>query len=337
MDEFDTFMVGRELEGNWIIEAPREIQRDTASACRSYLARNKENQTAFVKILDPRANGSLVEARNQLEQFIYEGHITEVCATRNMRRVVRGLHQGAMQTPPPFSLTLHYLIFEWAERDVRSFFESDERAHIATILRWLHHTVTAIGELHFSEIVHQDVRPANVVVMPNLTAKVGGLGRALHSSVPRQMQQEERDATYAAPEILYGEPIRSIDQRFATDMYAFGSLAYFLLSGLSLNAEVSRILDPMHHWSRWRGTLSDALPYVLPAFEEAFHVAITNLDPLVAQRLGPALRELCSADPKYRGHPSNRQGSGSPYGVERYVSLFNLLASEAEWRTKRAS
>lgn len=337
MDEIDQFIIGRELAGGWVVEAPREINRDAASACRCYLARNKREQTAFVKILDPRANGSLQEAQRQLEQFIYERHVTDVCTKRNMRRVIRGLEYGALQTPPPFSLTLHYLIFEWAERDVRSHFDPDERAHVATILRWLHHTATAVGELHYSDIVHQDIKPANVVVMPNLSAKVGGLSRSFHNLAPRDPELDERDPTYAAPEVLYREPVRGIEQRFAADMYAFGSLVYFLLSGLSLNAEVSRIIDPMHHWSRWRGTLSDALPYIIPAFDAALRSAIENLDPLDAERLAPALRELCSPDPAHRGHPSNREGSGSRYGFERYVSLLDLLATRAEWRARKAS
>jgi hypothetical protein len=84
MDELDQFIIGRELAGGWVVEASREIHRDAASACRCYLARTKHDHTAFVKVLDPRANGSLQAAQRQLEQFIYERHIIDVCAERDV-------------------------------------------------------------------------------------------------------------------------------------------------------------------------------------------------------------------------------------------------------------
>lgn len=286
--------------------------------------------------LCPRGNGSLEEAQRQFAQFIYEREVTEVCTERRMRRVIRGLATSTLKTPPPFALTLHYLIFEWAERDVRSYLDPDERHHLAVLLRWLHHTVTAIQELHYSEIVHQDIQPANVVVMPNLSAKLGGLGHAFRHSKPRDTDGRERDPTYTAPERLYAEPIRILEDRLAADLYAFGGIVLFLICGVSLNAQVSRALDPMHHWSQWRGSFTDVLPYLVTAFDEVLQEAVLPLDPMIRKRLEPALRQLCDPNPKSRGHPDNRGGAGSRYGLERYVSTFDVLATHAEWQARKA-
>src|ERR1700688_2105204 len=97
MDELDTLLIDRELTGGWIVREPRYVQRDAASACRTYLARNSKGENAFVKVLDPRANGSLEEAQNNLSQFIYEKDVVEVCGARNMHRVIRGLEYGTIK------------------------------------------------------------------------------------------------------------------------------------------------------------------------------------------------------------------------------------------------
>jgi serine/threonine protein kinase len=337
MDEIDKFLLGKELADGWVVESVRHVQKDEAGACRSYIGRNRDGRLGFVKVLDPRANGSLEEAQQQLGQFVYERRVTDVCAERNMRRVVRGLSRGEIKTPPPFSMNLHYLVLEWADRDVRSFLDPDEKTHLATMLRWLHHTVTALAELHYSEIVHQDLRPANVVVMPNLSAKVGGLSRSFSRTNPCEHSVATQNPTYRAPELLYGALITDLDRKFAADMYAFGSLVYFMLSGMSLNADLSRALDPMHHWRNWKGSYTEALPYVISAFDDCISTFSSTIDVPKPERLVVAVRELCSPDPAVRGHPANIRGNGARYGMERYISLFDLLASQAEWAGRRAS
>jgi serine/threonine protein kinase len=337
MDELDHFLIGRELSEGWTITAPHETQRDAVSACRAYTARNVDGRDAFVKVLDPRANGSLEEAQQQLEQFIHERHVTDVCASRNMRRVVRGIASGTIKTDPPFSMTIHYLVLEWGPHDVRSFLHPDEQVHLATTLRWLHHTATAIGELHYSEIVHQDIRPANVVVMPNKSAKVAGLGHSHSHKAPRADSTATRDRTYLAPESLYGGRPMSLDDRLAADLYAFGSLCFFLIAGVSLNAEVARRLDPMHHWLNWRGTFPEALPYVTAAFDDVLAGVSADLTWEKSGRLMATIRQLCHPDPGVRGHPANIQGAGARYGMERYISLFDMLASRVEWERRKAS
>jgi serine/threonine protein kinase len=212
----------------------------------------------------------------------------------------------------------------------------DERVHIGTTLRWIHHTATALHELHFSEIAHQDLRPAHVFVMPNKSAKVGGLGNCHNHKSPAAFATSIRDLTYRSPEVLYGRMPWTIADRFASDMYALGSLAFFLLTGVSMNVELTRALDPMHHWTTWRGDFSEALPYIIEPFDEviASNADILNWDE--SGRLIVALRQLCHPDPEQRGHPANRDGAGSRYSLERYVSLFDLLASRMEWQKRKA-
>jgi eukaryotic-like serine/threonine-protein kinase len=120
-------------------------------------------------------------------------------------------------------------------------------------------------------------------------------------------------------------------------MYAFGALVFFLVTGTSLNAELTRELAAIHHWTKWRGSFEDASIYVRRAFETVMHQVILNLDSTVADLLAIAMRQLCDPDPAQRGHPANRSGHGPRFGFQRYVSLFNLLAAGAEWRRNRVA
>jgi serine/threonine protein kinase len=336
MDEIDEFLIGKTLNGGWTITEPRHVQRDASSANRSYVARNANGDKAFVKVLDPRANNSLEEAQEQLSQFIYEKDVVGKCGLRNMKRVIRGLEYGDIRTPAPFSLSFHYLIFEWAESDLRSQINLDERAHLAVIYRWLHHVAGGLRTLHHNEIVHQDVKPANVLVMENRTAKVGDLGHAYQHGEPRSGILA-RDPAYLAPEMLYGRAADTLDSRRAVDMYAFGGMVCFLASGLSLNAALGTELAHMHHWSIWRGSFEDALIYVRRAHEVVIEKVIAELPALNKDRLSNAIRELCDPDPTVRGHPANLQGSGARFGFDRYESLFDLLARHEELERRRAN
>jgi serine/threonine protein kinase len=60
-----------------------------------------------------------------------------------------------------------------------------------------HHVATGLQQLHFSEIAHQDVKPANILVTENQTAKIGDMGRAHRHAVPMNHVKQERDPTYA--------------------------------------------------------------------------------------------------------------------------------------------
>ena len=184
MDELDNFMVGKVLDGGWRVVEPRHVERDATSANRTYVAKQADGRTAFVKVLDPRGQKSLEEQEVQLQQFRYESDILAKCGERNMRRVVRALSTGELQVEGTLTVTVRYLVFEWAESDVRSQTDLEQRVHLTMSLRWLRHMATALMELHFSSITHQDVKPANVLVMPNLSAKLGDLGHAYDHARP---------------------------------------------------------------------------------------------------------------------------------------------------------
>ena len=234
LDALDKVLIGRTLDERWRIESKRDVVRDAASRSRSYVARAPNGDPVFVKVLDPSGQGSLAAQQIALDDFAYESQIVERCGDRKMRRVVRGLASGSVLVDGPIPIHVRYLVFEWANSDVRSQLDLDDRSHLAACLRWLHHAATALQELHFSKIAHQDLKPANVLVLSSKAAKIGDLGRAHDHENPRPHGDNRPDPTWAPLKLLYGKGIGSFDERCAADMYQLGSLAVFLFSSAGL-------------------------------------------------------------------------------------------------------
>src|SRR5205807_629988 len=148
---------------------------------------------------------------------------------------------------------------------------------------------------------------------------------------PRDDHEFAGDRTYAPPELLY----RSIDpdwgrRRQAADVYHLGSMVTFFFCGVSMTAMILDNIPAGHLYMVWGGSYSE----VLAEIRDAFGLALEEFSRSVpGEQLRTTLREavsqLCDPEPSRRGHPSNRQGSVNPYSLERYVSLFSLLAQRA--------
>src|SRR6476646_518450 len=92
---------------------------------------------------------------------------------------------------------------------------------------------TALGALHKRELIHNDVKPTNVLVNP-ATGQVRLMGFSIASRLPRERRTPEPPEfvagtlAYMAPEQT-GRMNRSIDSR--SDLYALGATLYEMLTG----------------------------------------------------------------------------------------------------------
>lgn len=310
------------------------------SFSEQYLVESENGTLGFLKALDfttALAAPDLTVALQKLtEAYNFELDLVLHCANQQMSRVVLGLDHGEANVRGYGPLSrVPYIIFERAHRDARQHVDLLSELDLAWVLRSMHHVSTGIRQLHDHGVMHQDVKPSNVLVFEDRSSKIGDLGRASRKGyvAPHDEFLIAGKKLYAPPDLLYGHTDQdAYMRRRACDLYQIGGLLFFFFVGIGATAALGNALTPGHRWTNWQGTYEQVLPYVRGAFDEvalSFHRAVPDefREPLTV-----LFRELADPDPVLRGDPKASALGGSRYGLHRYISRFNALAVRAEMR-----
>lgn len=334
-------LVGASLKNGFVIESARVAIPNATGSRHSagYLARSQDGRQAFVKVLDTTvdrdAPDPVADLKARVDAYFYERNLLIKTAERKMSRVVRAIDSGEITVPVPDGNPTYYLLFELAEGDLREQVELERRFDLAYRLRVMHHAATGLQQLHWSNIAHQDVKPSNVVTFSERGVKLADLGHAHDRLNPRPGKERliAGDPAYAPPEQLYGHEVTDWStRRLAADLYQLGSLAVFLFTGVGATLLLGGHLRPEHHWDVWLGgRYDDILPHLIEGTEAVLDEAEAAIDAVVRQDLVVVLRYLLDPAPERRGHPHNLTGAGMPFGLERFVSRFDVMAQRAEW------
>ena len=336
-------LVGLEVEDGWVVKerVVRDADATGGTFSIGYIVESTDGRTAFLKALD--YSGAL-EAKNPAEElarmtaeYEHERAVLQVCKDRKIKRVALPIADGVAVVPGVRrGGRVNYLIFELADGDAREHLGKSSPGDIAWRLRSLHHVAGGLNQLHVHRTAHQDVKPSNVLTFRDAGWKLGDLGRASRMGVqgPHDERHIAGDWGYAPPELLY----RQVDpdwirRRYGCDAYLLGNLIIFFFGDVSLTAWLhAQLGEPLRH-NAWTGTYQEVLPYVrnvFGEFMEQFDQHIASISKGLAERLVPAVRQLCDPDPLLRGDPKNRKSVVTQYSLIRYVSLLNDLATRAE-------
>jgi serine/threonine protein kinase len=331
------------LSSGWVVT--EEIQRLPGATGGQFSCGyrvQRDGKIAFLKALDyskaeeiAQAAGidTLTALQALINAYQFERNLLQDCKQKRMDRIVVALEDGSVKVDSGIFGEVNYLIFEPAEGDIRKRLSLFQDLNVIWILKCLHHIATGLSHLHSAKVAHQDLKPSNVLVFDENLSKVADLGCAsVQGTVsPRDDREFAGDRTYAPPELLY----RSIDpdwgrRRQAADVYHLGSMVTFFFCGVSMTAMILANMPPGHLYTVWGGSYSE----VLAEIRDAFGLALEEFSRSVpGEQLRKTLREavsqLCDPEPSRRGHPWNRRGSANPYSLERYISLFSLLAQRA--------
>ncbi len=122
-----------------------------------------------------------------------------------------------------------FMVMELVQGSPLVSFVGDSRISLARKLAWLGDIARALAAAHAAGITHRDVKPANVMISDRDVVKVldFGLAKPIDAvSLRSQAGLVLGTPRYMAPEILEGAHASP-----ASDQYAFGLLAYELISG----------------------------------------------------------------------------------------------------------
>lgn len=339
---------GMSLQNGWrVVEklAKPDAGSGGAFSC-GYIAEHSDGQRGYLKALDffsglPESDDPARALEPLLKAFNFERDLLDRCRAKGLSRVVIALDDGAVTVPDvPGPSTVQYIIFELAEGDVRTQMARADALDVAWALRSLHQMAVGLQQLHSISVAHQDMKPSNVLLFNDLkSSKLADLGRAAAKGEesPHYHLLVAGDCGYAPPELLYSAEPRSWEaRRLGCDAYLLGSMIASLFTTVAMTPLVMMGLEPRFHWRQWPGSYEEVLPYVRAAFSDAVTYVAEEFPPDFNSDLTEALQQLCEPDPSLRCHPKDRRPrSGNPYSLQRYVSMFNLLATTAEFRFAR--
>lgn len=129
----------------------------------------------------------------------------------------------------------HYMVMEYVPgRDLQTIVQQDGPLDYLTAADYIRQTALGLAHAHGENLIHRDVKPANLLVDDRNVVKILDLGLALFSrqddSASLTMQHNENvlgTADYLAPEQAINS--HTVDTR--ADIYGLGCSFYFLLTG----------------------------------------------------------------------------------------------------------
>jgi serine/threonine protein phosphatase PrpC/predicted Ser/Thr protein kinase len=208
------------------------IVRELHASSRShvYLAVDEESGAAAViktPSLDLRHDPVYLE-RLLLEEWIARRidspHVLRPCAQTRSRNYL-------------------YTVTEFIEGQTLAQWMIDHpRPDLETVRNIVEQIGRGVRAFHRLEILHQDLRPANIMIDATQTVKIIDFGAARVAGVAESMPDDGRShllgtAQYTAPEYFLGE-----EGTTRSDIYSLGVIAYQMLTGrLPYGAEVAKI------------------------------------------------------------------------------------------------
>jgi eukaryotic-like serine/threonine-protein kinase len=125
---------------------------------------------------------------------------------------------------------LPYFVMEYIEGETVTKFCENHQFDVNERLELFQKVCEAISYAHSNLIVHQDIKPSNIIVTNDGTPKLldFGIAKLLDSDLDSTATQARMfTPEYASPEQINGLPITT-----ATDVYSLGVVLYELLSGV---------------------------------------------------------------------------------------------------------
>ena len=334
------YLEAKTLNGKWkVVKKLAKPAGTGGNFSTGYIVEDGSGRKAFLKAMDYesafKSKDHVRELNALTSAYLFEKNVCEKCSTAKLNRVVHAIDTFTVQADPNNSFSkVECLVFELADGDIRAHLSAAAAFDLAFVLRAIHNVATAMDQLHRHDIAHQDLKPSNVLVFgKDIGSKVSDFGRAWSKDFRNAHDNDTiaGDYGYAPPELLYNYvyPDENI-RRYGCDTYLLGNLAVYLTTSVNMSSLIIQHLNHSHFPYTWSGTYVTVLPYVQAAYGLALEEFRKSLPTVVERDMLEMVSYLCQPDPTKRGHPQNRTGHTNQFGLERFVSCFNLLAVRAE-------
>ncbi len=206
------------------------ILRPVNSTARShvFLAEGPSGQKVALKI----PTVEMAEDTSYLNRFVLEEWIARRMSSSHVLRAADA----------PAQRTALYVVTEWVEgRTLRQWMDDHPEPDLDKVRDIIGQIVVGLRAFHRKEMLHQDLRPENIMIDDDGTVKIIDLGSTSVAGVEEatagMLGHMPGTFQYTAPEYFSGDFVS-----WRSDQYALGVIAYEILTGrLPFGAEVARI------------------------------------------------------------------------------------------------
>ena len=232
----------------------REVGRGAMGVV--YLARDDRiGRNVAVKVLhlDPRLSEE--EKREISERFNREAHAAGMLSHPNIVTVYDvGEEEG-----------IPYIAMEYLEGATLTEITAEGPLSISQATDIVSQVLSALSYAHGHEVVHRDIKPDNVFLLPDGRVKVAdfGIARVSSSSTMTSVGQVMGTPGYMSPEQVKGEAVGP-----ASDIFSVGVLLYELLTGIppfASSSTTSIMYKIVHEEPTPPSTMNPAVPPNLEA------------------------------------------------------------------------
>lgn len=337
-------LTGTTLPGGWLLKEMYKREKSGTDGHFSVQYKAvREGKEYFVKVIDIekallRTNVTelMNVLQNQLNAFTYEKDLLEKCRDRSLSKVVRVIDANMIPVGAGNPYPVPFLVFEKADGNVKEFISFQSKVDFAWKLKSLHDIATGIEQLHSVQVIHQDLRPSNILQFKK-DSKIADLGKSKTFSGTGLNDNNliNNDKTYAPLEVLpqftFLRPKEWLDMNLAMDSYELGNLMTFYFTGLNMTAMLIEKLNRIGRTGRT--TNLEMKAYLDASYDECIETIKNEIEfEEFREEIGTMISQLCNPDPNKRNDPKTLKERGSNFVLRRYISKLDLLKRRAELR-----
>jgi serine/threonine protein kinase len=331
-------LLDKKIDKWQVIEKRQKAGEDCSgyfSTC--YTVKDDEGNIAFLKAYNyVYAFGSKAGSADALkfmtENFTYERDLLSFCLDHKMRRVVSAIGSGEYRETGEL-IPVPYLVFEIAQGSLKTQ-KIVENPDLAWKLLAFHGALVGLSQLHNAKIVHQDIKPSNILIFGESYSKISDLGSATKFDNPSNWLTAGHvgDRRYAPVELLYGYCSPDWNtRRFGADLFMMGGILSFMLTNSNFLALMLSKLPDNKHPNNFGGNFEEVKPYLLKAYSESLEEIENEIPQKIRAPLMSVLAELSHPMPEERGNPRKLQKKHDQFSLQRYISIIDRLAKSAMW------
>ncbi|NRP73021.1 Serine/threonine-protein kinase PrkC [Ensifer psoraleae] len=260
------------------------------------------NRSHIFLATDPQTGESVALKFTSADMREDENYLRRFAMEEWIARRISSMHVLKSRHPltPRQSL---YLVNEFVDGETLAQWMADRpRAELRAMRDIIGQIADGLRALHRKEIIHQDLRPENLMIDWNGTVKIIDFGSALVAGVIEAAPDLDRGdilgtVQYAAPEYFVGERGSEL-----SDLYSLGVIAYQMLTGrLPYGAAVARTRTRKQQQKLRFDSLREIRPDVPDWVEAAIRRAV-HPDPTKRyQALSEFVYDLSHPNPKLVG------------------------------------